>query len=114
MHTDTFRKYRNELCEKGWIKVEEQKFIDGRFRSKIYHLYGEPIGVNEEQISDNPNTQKGRNIPPQKKPDTEKNSDGKNTAPTNTNSNTKSKNEEISKDSLKDPKNSLYQNPNPR
>lgn len=114
MHTDTFRKYRNELCKKGWIKVEEQKFIEGRYTSKIYHLYGEPVTSNEEQILDNSDPQNERNIPPQKNLDSEKNGDSKTPTPNNTNSLQKSKNEEIKKGSLKDPKNSSYQNPNPR
>ena len=113
MHKDTFRKYRDELCARGWIKVESQKFSDGKFQSKIYHLYGEPIHPNK-QIPNNPKLQKGRNFPSRKNTVTEKNGHGKNPPLNNKNYIIKSKKEKRKRDKIEKTKNSSYQNPNPR
>ncbi|UAB82865.1 hypothetical protein INR75_11550 [Zunongwangia sp. SCSIO 43204] len=113
MHKDTFRKYRNELCARGWIEVEEQKIIKGEFKSKIYHLYGEPIHTNK-QIPNDTKLEKGRNFPSRKKTVTEKNGHGKNPPLNNKNSIIISKKEKINRDKIEKTKNSNYQNPNPR
>ena len=113
MHKDTFRKYRDELWARGWIKVESQKFNDGKFQSKIYHLYGEPIHTNK-QIPNDTKLEKGRNFPSRKKPVTEKNGHGKNQPLTNKNNIKKSKKEKINRYKIEKTKNSSYQNPNPR
>ena len=113
MHKDTFRKYRNELCARGWIEVEEQKIIKGEFKSKIYHLYGEPIHTNK-QIPNDTKLEKGRNFPSRKNTVTEKNGHGKNPPLNNKNSIIISKKEKINRDKIEKTKNSNYQNPNPR
>lgn len=113
MHKDTFRKYRNELCARGWIEVEEQKIIKGEFKSRIYHLYGEPINLNK-QIPNNSELQKGRNFPSRKNTVTEKNGHGKNPPLNNKNSIIICKKEKINRDKIEKTKNSNYQNPNPR
>lgn len=114
MHTDTFRKYRKELSDKGWIKIEDQEFVKGRFTSKIYNLYETPFDLKKEQELDNLDSQEDLNIPSQKKNSTDKYSGCESPTPSNTNSNKKNKNDEINKDNFKQPKKSVNQNPNPR
>lgn len=112
MHKDTFRKYRDELCARGWIEVEEQKIIKGEFKSKIYHLYGEPIH-SSKPIPNNTELQKGRNFPSRRNTVTEKNGHGKNPPLNNKNSILISK-KKINRGKIEKTKNSSYQNPNPR
>lgn len=40
---DTLRKYIKELVYFGWVFKEQQKKINGKFTSNIYHLYEKPL-----------------------------------------------------------------------
>ncbi|MDR5590479.1 hypothetical protein [Christiangramia sp. SM2212] len=114
MHPDTFRKYRDELCSKRWIKVENQKYINGRFTEKIYHLFPIPYELQSEELTNNLDSGSRRNIPSQKNSATEERSDSKSQTPTNTNSQQKTEFKNSSNSSSKDTKISNYPNPNPR
>ncbi|MGO3184465.1 MAG: helix-turn-helix domain-containing protein [Aequorivita sp.] len=114
MHVDTFRKYRNELSQRGWITVEEQKISNGKFNSRIYHLNSSPKDVDSSTNENQSYQQKARNFPSRKNTVTEKNSDGKN--PTLNNTNLKQRNtfNKNKNEFLERTKNSTIQNPNPR
>lgn len=114
MHPDTFRKYRDELCDSGWICVEDQQINKGEFKTRIYHLNSEPISSNTDELTRDEKEQKGRIFPSRKNTDTEKNGHGK--TPTLNNTNTQQKRNKTKKNNeyLKKAKNSNFQNPNPR
>ncbi len=114
MHPDTFRKYRNELISKGWIFIEEQEIENGRFKSRIYHLYPEPyLSINGLEAK-NSQDEKTRNFPSQKKTDTVNFRDGNTTTLTNTNYKQIKRGKNKNTNSLQETKNSISQNPTPR
>lgn len=114
MHVDTFRKYRNELSQRGWITVEEQKFSNGKFNSRIYHLNSSPKDIESSTDENQSYQQKVRNFPSRKISVTENFRHGKNPPLNNTNlkqiNNKKNNNNKY----LDITKISINQNPNPR
>jgi len=112
MHADTFRKYRNILSEKGWIKVEKQAFSAGKFRSRIYHLYPEPT-FNKKKQEDFEN-EKNRISPSREKTVTKKNSGGKNHRLNNKEIKQKGNQTKNNFNNKENTNNSAMQNPNPR
>lgn len=113
MHKDTFRKYRDELCSKGWIWVEEQKISNGTFTSRTYHLFESPI-LNNENSDQSSKQEKRRNLPSRKKTVTENFRHGKNPPLNNTDYRTINTEIKKNKKDLIKGKNSISQNPNPR
>lgn len=114
MHPDTFRKYRNELCKRGWLFVEEQKKQDGSFKSRIYHLYPDRILIDNKDLNEIDNEEKERILPTPENTVTDNISDGKNHSTNNKNSKQEEQLNKKNKRSLDNSKNSTSQNPNPR
>lgn len=114
MHPDTFRKYRDELCDSGWLLVEEQKIKDGKFKSRIYHLNSYPTPINNRDLFKTNNEQKERIFPTQKNTDTENIRHGKTQSLNNTNTRTINTNRKNNNKFSKETKDSSFQNPNPR
>ncbi len=85
MHKDTFVKYRKHLEIYKWLYVEDQTNIKGKFNSRVYHLYFSPLKNLEEKDTDVEFLGDGKKPSP-KNSATEKNSDRKNSQPSNTNS----------------------------
>lgn len=114
MHVDTFRKYRNELAQRGWITVEEQKISNGKFNSRIYHLNSSPKDLETSTDENQSYQQKERNFPSRKISVTENFGHGKNPTLNNTNIEQKKPFNKNKNEFLKRTKNSIVQNPNPR
>lgn len=113
MHKDTFRKYRDELCSKGWIKAVKQKNTKGEFTSIDYHIYPTP-NTNNEEIQKYSDVEKRRNLRSRKNSATVNSGDGKNPPLNNKHSITKNINKKNNFNFLEKTKNSIVQNPNPR
>lgn len=116
LHKDTFRKYRDELCSKGWIKTESKKCADGKFATIDYHIFPVPI-INIEESQKSSDVEKRRNSRSRKNSATENSGDGKTTTVNNKDvkeKNTFRKKEKNNINNLEETKNSTSQNPNPR
>ncbi|MDN3619402.1 helix-turn-helix domain-containing protein [Polaribacter undariae] len=114
MHPDTFRKYRDELSDSGWITIEEQKTQNCQFKTKIYHINATPEINTEKNLVKTSNQQKERILPSRKNTTAVKNGHGKNHSLNNTNYKQKKNINKNNSKFLENNKNSIRQNPNPR
>lgn len=54
---DTFYKYRKQLVQKGYIKVEKRRQVGAKFDSNIYKIVAVPVELPKEQLKEEPKKQ---------------------------------------------------------
>jgi DnaD/phage-associated family protein len=54
---DTFYKYRKQLVEKGYIKIEKRRQVGSKFDSNIYKIVAVPVAVIVEKSKEQPKEQ---------------------------------------------------------
>lgn len=99
----TFYKYMKQLKQNGYLKVEQEKNLEGKFKRNIYKIVAVPKPIEEPEIQENNRTPKNEvrekphsNLPSTAEPSTEKRSTNSNSFSSN------SFNKDIKRDTYKD------------
>ena len=112
VHPETFIKYRNILCERGWLVVENQKIRNSKFTRKVYHICSPPDNINYKNTESKTTIE--QNYEKQNKKGIEKNGDRKNPSLNKKDNKQEKERNNINKKNINKTKYSFLQNPNPR